>query len=692
MKKKLILMGLLCLFSGAYTYAQTGNVLCHVGSNAKIYVAKNATVYNGGGLKLVDNAIVENHGNVMIVGGASDIFVTFDNSGNAKTEANGGGNFINRLNEPDNYNKVNTSTLPSQFTYGQLYISGLTQDNVTAIVDQEYRQVKHGAFQQISLPFFNKTFSTLSTEFNKTFTNTRWSQNEILRWNNANVVFDFVSTSTTTTNMGTSSTSYYALGSNNLDASSKIFIIKGVPFTEENVPNVTIKDAGLGINFGANGDNRNAYNEKYLTYVQDGFHMASGGTAWQVADSNGRGFGKNIYQFGNPFLTNLDLSKIADNEVGTTSDGNSLSNIYGLRLEVSGVQYTKNGGSSSADYKYVTFTTGAGKVDANGNPIISTGGGTASSPVGDLEYMMVRPMGTFVIKYKDNSITNQVLNFKTLRRFNYLRRDATTNYSVSAARTSARTTASTVKQLGIIALDANGNEIGRTYYVVYPNAVTGHSTVATSQVNAFSHNVVGTYEEAPQGGYDNNYKDSYWLYINEANEADFKGKNIKLLNYSSDIKSYKFEIRENANLVDEGTHTLSSGEGFYLRPSDVSSDLIEVKQGEVVAAAGSVEGVEYDLYYGVPDSGTLGTSKNVKPSRTKIMYVEEAKKYIVKFDPNWKKADVYVHDMSGKLILSEKSVSAKSDYVIELNSSVNGGYIINVISELGEQVTSKIIK
>ena len=295
-------------------------------------------------------------------------------------------------------------------------------------------------------------------------------------------------------------------------------------------------------------------------------------------------------------------------------------------------------------------------------------------------------MSTFVIKMKDNTVSS-TLNFKTLRRFNYLPRLASTNYSVTAARSTASKVTNTVKQLGVIALDADGNELGRTYYVVYANATTGYSNSVNSQVAA-SNNVIGTFEEAPIGGYDYNQTSKYWLYINEANENDFKGKNIKLVNYSSNIKSYRFEIRENAELVSDGTHTLSAGTGFYVRDAINNGQVIEAKQGGVVPATST----EFDLYYGLPTNGTLGTSDTKVPSRTKIVYSEDSKKYIVKFDSNWKSADIYVHDMSGKLILSNKNVKTGSDYTINLDTKVNNTFIINVVSELGEKVTSKIIK
>ncbi len=92
-------------------------------------------------MKIKDNAQVLELWNVMIAGSNTDVFKTVDASDVDKNETNGGGNFINKLNDPNNYASVKTHSSPSNYTYGQLYISGLTQNNVTAIVDQEYRAV-----------------------------------------------------------------------------------------------------------------------------------------------------------------------------------------------------------------------------------------------------------------------------------------------------------------------------------------------------------------------------------------------------------------------------------------------------------------------------------------------------------------------------------------------------------------------
>jgi len=655
MRKSLFAIGLLA----AINSVQAQNVLVHVDDAATTYVSKGTLVYSGGGLQMKGSGIVENHGNFMVDGTSTDSFKTIDASNVNKTEANGGGNFVNKLNEPTAYATYNTnsSSATPAYTYGQLFISGIPQTNITGIVDQEYRAVNHGTYQQIGLPFYDKTASTLSTELGKTFTNARYSKNEILAYSNPTVVSMNVDI-TTKLGVANPGTAYYMLGGLGLDVSNTTRTLKGRPLTDIGTT-VTLQNAGNGINFGTGGSATNMYNEKYYTYLQDGFHIGSGGTAWQG------NYGRNIYQFSNPFLTNIDLSQIAVNEGATVGDGINLTKIQGVRLEVSGVQTASStggsGGTGSSSYKFITYPSGV--------------------PTGDVDYTVVRPMGTFVIKLLDNTSAD-TFNFANLRRFNYYSRAASTNYSVAANKNSS----GTVKQLGVIGLDANGNEVARTYYVVYPNGTTGHSTNALTQVTLSSGDILGTFEEDVNGGYDNNYTGQYWLYINEANEFNFKGKNIKLVNYDlNKIKSYKFEIRENAQLVANGTHALSTGIGFYYKAAN--GTLQQAVQGGVT----SVTNAEYDLYYGEPNV-VLATTETKSPSRTVVIYNPAITNYIVRFDPNWKKADIEVYDMSGKLVISKKAVETTRDFVIELDQQIKNSYVVKIVSDKGDIVNTKILK
>ncbi|WET48664.1 T9SS type A sorting domain-containing protein [Chryseobacterium indologenes] len=658
MRKSLFAIGLL-----AISYSVQAQILCHVDTNANMYVSEGTLVYSGGGVQTKGSGLLEVHGNVMIEGAGGDAFRTLDAAGTgAKTD---GGNIVLKMNTPATY---------ATSTYGQLYINGLSQSNVTGIVSKEYRTGKHGNgnfYQQIALPFNNKVLNTLSPELNKTFTDARYSKNEILSWDNAAVVSKTLTTaSATQVPYG-----YYMLGSNNnnLDLSTPpgganaVYTVNGQPFS--NLTTINLQNAGNGINFGPNGTAVNMYNEYYKSYLYDQFEETA--TPWSGT------YGKNIYQFGNPFLTNLDLSAIGYVETTPNgiTDGNAINNIWAVQYYPGEVTYVNNVGSSATD------------------PLIMTFDQTTHVPIGDVNNLMVKPMGTFVMKLRDNS--PQTFNFNTLRRFSNTARPANTDYSVNGKKAFSKGAGGTIKQLGVIGLDANGKEVGRTYYVVSGHATTGHQTSTAATVQAASgDNLIVTYEEKPSGGIDPNYQSNYSLYINEANEKDFLGKNITLNSFdynepgqTQKIVSYKFEVRENAEKIPTGVHQLSSGTGFYYKSAN--GNVEEVKQDAVIPVSSKT----YSLYYGAPDRGSLTTKEDTSSlSRTMVVYNPAVSNYIVRFDKNWKKADIEVYDMSGKLIISKKAVDTAKDFVIELDGSVKSSYVVKVVSDKGVIVNTKILK
>lgn len=655
MRKSLFAIGLLA----AINSVQAQDVLLHIDDAATTYVSEGTLLYAGGGLQTRGTGIMDVHGNVMVEGTSTAAFRTITTAGGAKTD---GGNIVLRLNTPASF---------ATSTYGQLYVNGISAANLTGIVSKEYRTTRHGNgnyFQQIAIPFAGKAYSTLSTELAKAFGTTRFTQNEILTWNNAAAVSNHVTNLANTT---AAAPTYYMLGSknNNLDlsappatlptiaptATGSVFTLSGTPVRAEDLATVTLQGGGASATFGVNGSGTNQYGELYSSYLQDQFDRTNGYFSLT--------YGKNIYQFGNPYFTNLDLSRIAYAEAAAVTDGNAISNLWGVKY-TAGTVLTQANGS--------TFTTGAQvqTYDLTGVPVGDTG-------------LIIQPMQTFVLKLRDN--TPQTLDFSTLRRFSSSVRAAGTNYSVTAAK---NTNAGTVKQLGVIALDAAGKEIGRTYYVVTPNATTGHQTSAatTIQASATGGDIIGTFEESLNGGYDYN-NTNYWLYINEANEVNFKGKNVKLVTYNPTIvKSYKFEIKENAEPIADGAHALSAGIGFYYKTSN--GTLQQAVQGAVIPVAGT----EYDLYYGEPSNIVLATNDTKAPIRTLVVYNPAIDNYIVRFDPSWKKADIEVYDMSGKLVISKKDAETSKDFVIELDKNIKNSYVVKVVSSTGDVVNTKILK
>ena len=679
MKRKIFTLGLLSL-----AFSANAQSLLGVQDQASFHIKEDALIYSGGEVKTVAGGVIDNFGNVMIDGGGFKTVTSATNN----TPKTTGGNFILRLWTKPGITNGDIVNGGDVIKYGQLYINGTTQNEVTGIVDKEYKDNAHGAYQQMAIPFYKKNFSELSTELSANLSGNRWNRTGILVWNNERVRFDHFGPSNNTTDIllasrnpveNNGATSYYAIGSRNFNAfsggninslSTKVFTIKGDPFA--GTITGTLTGAGQNVDFGPGGKYTNYFNERYNSYLGDN---------WEYTSSPWTGnYGKNIYQFGNPYLTNLNLKYL----------GTLVSNLIGVRIEP-GTAVKASGDTSGV---YLSYTGGVF--------------------VGDVKKTMVRPMGTFVIKLSSGNTTP--LDFGKLRKFAYSASSSATptynggvtvqskslngdlllselselNTNSTTKIANARLSNFTVKQLGVIALDADGKELGRTYYVVHANGISGQPTKLTTQVTANSKTVIGTFEEAKNGGVDENLINSYWLYINEANENDFKGKEIPMRIYSSDVKSLTFEILENAEDIADGQERLSSGESFYI--FDGKKHVLVGNNKKISVSSDA----NFGLYYGKP--AELVSSKNTiatiqKPSATVLAYDESIAAHKILFDPEWKKATVQVFDLSGRLIFSQANIDAtKGEFVVNLPNAVRGTYVVTAVSDTGKKFSQKVIK
>ncbi|MCX8525964.1 T9SS type A sorting domain-containing protein [Chryseobacterium formosus] len=674
MKKNLLTLGIL-----AISLSVQAQILLHVDNTARMYVSNGTLVYNGGGLQTKGDGRIDLYGNLMIqkTSGSSDVIKTITNpvSPTLPVDKVDGNNIVLKLN---------TGT-PATATYGQLYITGFAQDDITAIVDKEYANSRHGAYQQIGVPFFNKTFASLSNELAggavgaNVFNETRWAGKEILKWSNTFMRFDgsiipsapipnasvagiTIQLSTATT--AADRTAYYTVGaltSGGYDP-QVLRTVKGRPYADGISP-INLIASAVPASFGAGGTNRNVYQERYNTYIGDPFNGVGFGSG---------SFARNLYQFSNPYLTNLDLTFIGFQEAGTTHDNNSISNIYGITVDPQNVTWNNSTGGTSQylEAQKVTF-------DA-----------TSKKPTGNFNTLVIKPLNTFKVKLRDNA--SQTLSFDNLRRFGFNARTegASNPYSVTALK---NTNVGAIKQLGVIALDSDGNQLGETYYVVAPQFTTGFvsdpSISSVQAVTSTTNAIIQTFEEAPAGGIDNSYSSTYRLYINEANETNYLGKRIDLNLYGQNVASLKFELRDDTVLVPNATHLLSSGTGFYYNVGTTGQP-VQIKQGDIIPVNNS----NFGLYYGTPQtSGSLNTVDTNTKSRTLITYNPDIDYHIVRFDPIWKTASVEVFDASGKLVISEKSVKTNSDYVIKLDSTIKGVYIVRVVGNEGSIVNGKIL-
>lgn len=664
MKKNLLTVGLLAL-----SLSFNAQILTYVGKGALVTVTDQALVYSGGGVQLAAGTATTDKGGV--VNNMGDIMVVDGGAGTDKFQIDNFADFRLQFDEADTSKK----------TYGQLYISGIPQGGITGVVNKDFiADANHGITgrQQTALPFYNYSINQLNTVFggNLQITNTtlnstgRFNFASVFRWNNQKARFDQLTTSNSSTSVG-APTDYYIIPRRNNDGTvfwnaavdKKTF--SGTPVSDvsrQTQITLAVPDMNYITSFGVNGNTKNYYYERYNSYLNDPFRVGGGGgvPAWD-AD-----YGQNLSQFGNPFLTNIDLNNI----IGTSDadgDGNALSNVEGIAYY----------GDNDLNWYYANQSSGGytGTVYTNGNLVIakSTAKGTPLQ-AGDVTKMIIKPMQEVMVKLTNSTPTT--LNLNGTRRFAQTPR--TVSYSgVTTARTATVSSIPAdqlVKQVAAVLYNASGSEVGRTYYAVSPSAVTGASPTAKLQgyVNGYA---IYTKEEAISGGADAN--STQQLYINEANEVSYVGKEIPLVVDFSDAAKIKFEIYEGGQPVS----SLSNGKSFYVKNDKV---ITKINNGDTIP----VVGTDFGLFYEQPESVLSDTTF----SKNQTVIAKKGNDWVVRFADSWKSASVEVYSASGQLIHSNQNVSASADYIIPINSRANGLFIVKATSESGEVVTKKIVK
>lgn len=641
-------------------------VLTYVGNSALVTIQPQTLVYNGGGLQTAASAIVNNSGNVMIRGTAT---------GNDGTEP--------RITiDPLSTFRIVSSNTNGAADYGQLYITGVQQGKISGIVNKEYTSdFVNGPTgnQQTGLPFYNFTTTQLEDAFgagNLNVTNTtnnssgRFNIASVFWWNNARARFDQVAKGGTAYDANgnpsavfISPMTYYILPRRKADGTffwsptteKKTF--RGTPASDLTPSNVQMTlTGGYTGGFGVNGNGANYFGERYYSYLDDPFRSKSSG--WP-AD-----YALNLYQLANPFLTNLDLKFIGrTDDVNLGSDGNYITNLEGVAYY----------GNNNVNWNVTTGSTYP-------SPAVILKTSDDYFQAGDVKSAMIKPMGAFIIKLSSNA--SQTLNLTRTRRFNATSRLLGTDYSVTANKSTSNLEGidadKIVKQVAVVMYDLDGYELDRTYYAISPSAKNGYSTLATLQAYSGDRRIY-TKEEKFDGGLDANYNDK--LYINEANEIDFKSKQIPLyIDYANEAYQLKFEVYEKGERVEDG---LSNGNSFYFKNAE--GQFVKIVDGGSISMSGSQQ--DLGLYYEMPAGGTLGTDNAAK---AQTIIAKKDSQWVVRFAKDWKNASVEVYSAAGQLLNSKSQISTNSDYAIPLNYQAKSVFIVKATSDKGEVVIKKI--
>jgi len=654
MRKNLLMLGSLVFSIGI----NAQDVLTFVGNNASLTVKSGALVYSGGGWQNAGNGKVSNEGDVMVVAPAS---------GNDVFDIASGAEFrLKWLSSTD---------------YGQLYITDLDQSKIAGKVVKEYQaDANNGSDpvssdvgvgrQQVALPFYNLSVTDLTTIFPylQTASSTlnssgRFNYASAFRWNNKQIRFDQITNANSGTSVG-KATDYYIIprrnGSNVIqwDADNIVKDFVGTPYSSytHGTANFTldILDTGYISDLGSGGNKKNIYAERYNSYVNDPFVDGTVASNWE----SGGNYGKNLSQFANPFLTNLDLYNLKTNT-------SVLDNITGIAYY----------GSNDLDWYYADQSGSGGYTGTlyrNGNVVMSAvSGGVIQT--GDLGKMIIKPMGEVMVKLAN--ATSKQVNLNDARSFSQVARTASnygpTNKGVSIPADKI------VKQVSVTLYNMDGKEVGKTHYAVSPSAVTGR-TGATMQGFVADYPIY-TKEEKADGGEDSNYTSQ--LYINEANELNFEGKKIPMFINFDAPATMKFEVFEGGEKIEPGQQ-LSTG-SFYLEKDN--NVVIKINSGDSI----SVTQASYGLYFGEPQGATLGTGSITK---NQTVIAKKDNDWVIRFSKDWKKAKIEVYSATGQLIHIKNDVNTGTDYVIPILANVNGVFVVKTTSEAGEVVIKKIVK
>lgn len=651
-------------------------VLTYVGNNALVTIQNQTLLYNGGGLQLAGTGTVNNSGNIMIV----------------KNTATS-----------DVVNIASTSSLNLKFNssqnFGQLYIKDIPQANITGTVNKEYRADANSgttARQQIGLPFYNYTIANLVSNLAGSTANTggsylnvttttnnsagRFNPSSVFRWNNARARFEQIaaaSSALATTNVGTALDYYIVPRRNSAGtvvwdpaATTTISRFSGTPVSDvTTVQSFSLTGAAAGISFGYNGSSANYFGERYYSYLDDPFQSKTANNGgWDVL------YAKNLYQVANPFLTNIDLRYIGLGET-PNSDGNNIPNLQGIAYYTSGLTWTRGTGTSypvtgTSTGQTVKMTVSAGAFQA-----------------GDLSAnrLIIKPMSEFMIKLSADNGSNTLskIDFTSLRRFGFSSRDNTTQTTNPSSRIYSDETDipadKIVKQLAVILYDKDSIEVGRTYYAISPSSISGNNPGNTLLQTYNDEAYIFTKEELSTGGEDINLSGK--LYINEANEVDFRSKEIPLyINYSEYPYYLNFEVYEKGNRVEEG---LTTGKNFYLKNSQ--GQFIKIEDGSSISLSGAQV---LGLYYDLPEGATLGADNN---SNSQTIIAKKDGQWIVRFSKNWKNASVEVFSVGGQLLDAKTKINTNADYSIPVKKQSNALYLVKATSEKGEVVVKKIL-
>lgn len=646
----------------------------YVTGTAKVKVQPNTLFYFGDNLHVTSNstAVFENAGNVKIDGNYVNASAT-------------GANFVSTWDVPSN----NTS-------YGQVIIN---EASTAGRLTMEKGTIDPNVFDwgQFAIPFYYSTVDeAMGFLFGTTYSSSgNRYQKSMMVWDNIQKPeFDHFNAGAPLD--ANSPTAYYILNLEYASGNIKTVMENNAKLAYRGLPsNGVFSNRPMNTNMyhfgGVPWSNwkgkKNTYQEKYQTYIEDKVRNIS----------DDAGYGRNYFQFGNPYTSNIDLAYIGSPASPGYDDGNDIQGLLGV-ARVADLDYTDQGGSTSSAMVVATY-----------NEATNTWGGNASA-------LLVKPFEPFIVVLNNGSTNtgDRFIHFSDkLKTFSMTPNSMGSGVIVAPKNGDAGGTPEMEEegvspfggltsarprfyQVGLNLYNSNGAPTGNVAYVIVSNSgvVNGTPHALESEYSDFNGRT-GFYlaQENPDGSPVLN--SARKMHINAVNMY-FNNKPIPMFfnRKAGDLNGYYIKAdlfyQNIFTQVSQDENNFIDGNSFFFhdKREDVLMPITTDFNYYVDVSEKSLDN-RYTIYWNGGPVLNKGEMDETLATSATLIY-KDRQTHKIKFNTEWSSANVKVYDMSGRNIMSYSNVDTKTDF--ELNLPKGGVYVVKAESNTGDVYTQKVVK
>ena len=689
----------------------------YIGNNVQFFVSTDASVYSGGDFMMDSNRekSVENKGNITI-----------------------NGNYTKGANNTNNEGREFVNIYTNNVNYGQVIINSDKDATARMTVERPAppRTYFDGSYE-MSFPYvdsvkylmhsFGKNESDFKGYCPKNAPCPDRYKMTLTKWNNNRLHHDAVEKGDSfeagdiyNLNLRESDMKQVATG---------IISYKGTPsgkaYDREGIKGIITpfegKENSDGVNLFSEAKYndwkvmRNPYLEKYESYLG-------------YVKSNSKLYGKNIYRFGNPYTSNIDLSgldkdtqksNLVESWLKIASDGRIDNNEFRRLIDFADPL------GSSGEYGLKDFTILKRMDDYDDDWTKKKGTITVRSSYhvarlnykgvweGAEEALIIRPTETFQLYFPSISLENIFGNDRILA-INVNFKDEHKTFS---HRPGVDVTEKTNADLNIPGIKTNAD---LNISGIKTNSISSIRTASVGKIRKEVPNfhqlkislvqdnqqlgnpvfLVGADYKKEEGEKSGN-SNAVFLYGVKDNEIEYKSK--KEFNGFNSLSYVGKPLGVGFNHLTKGqTYRLLFGlyEGNIFNKVDKTSEFflkdtktnevtqIDPKKDYTFVADEDVEKRFVIYWKALPESKVLSTANVERATQTTLIY-EEAGKSKIRFENISNLANVSVYNASGRLVNTTNNVPTNIDYVLDVN--ITGVYMVKVTYRNGEVRTLKFV-